>query len=158
LLPPKSAALLDELGLELGDCFVPEQDLAARAVEADRPREIGEALERYRVLLASTDDEVRALARSLDPSLDAAFATLRGNLERHVDKLEKKITSALKRRAQTRVERVARLHALVYPHLVPQERILSLLSFLPRRGFAIVTELLENLAVPCWEHQVIILN
>ncbi|MCH7472719.1 bacillithiol biosynthesis BshC, partial [bacterium] len=116
------------------------------------------ALTRYKEVVHKADLELAGRATALDPSLEASFETLRGNLLRHLEKLEKKITSSLKRRGGELVSRIARLQTLVYPRQSPQERLFSLLSFLPRYGFGIIDTLLDGLAVPSWEHQIIILD
>ena len=97
-------------------------------------------------------DHVALTAGSME-----TFETLRGNLIRHLDKLDKKITGSLKQRSEPRLKRVTALSNMVYPRGEVQERELSLLSFLPRYGFELIDELLERLEFPCWEHQVVVL-
>lgn len=157
LLPQKSAALLDELGLELPDLMVPPQELAGRAAKAQRPEEIEAALREYYEQSSAAEARLRELAVGLDPSLGETFETLRGNFERHLEKLEKKITASLKQKGEALMRRVALLSAQAWPRLGPQERVLSLLSFLPRYGFGLGATLLEQLSVPGWEHQLIVL-
>lgn len=158
LLTDKLAGLSDELGLELTDCFVAPQDLAERVVTGSRPPQVGEALAGYRQAVGEADARLRAVAAELDPTLEQSFETLRGNLERHIEKLEKKITSSLKRQSDVVVGRAMRLHNLVYPLQMPQERALSAVSFLPRYGFGLVQQLIDRLTVPGWEHQLITLE
>lgn len=158
LLPAKSAAQLDELGLELTDCLVPPQDLIARVVDDRLPADIEAELAAYRRQIEEADGRLLSAAVALDPSLEQAFSTLRGNLERHVDKLEKKITSALKHQHETLVQQARRLHNLAYPRMTLQERLLPALSLLPRTGFGLVAQLLDELAVPDWQHRVVILE
>ena len=158
LLTDKLAGVPDELGLELTDCFAAPQDLAERVVAGSRPPQIGDALAGYRQAVSDADARLRAVAAELDPTLEQSFETLRGNLERHIEKLEKKITSSLKRQSDVVVGRATRLHNLVYPLQMPQERTLAALSFLPRCGFGLVQQLIDRLAVPGWEHQVITLE
>lgn len=158
LLSAKSAATLDELGWELGDCCCLQQDLAARAVAGTRPEEIDAALARYRTQMLSADREMELAALRLDPALGETFSTLRGNLERHIEKLEKKITSVLKQRHDTLIHRVATIQTQAFPQLNPQERVLALINFLPRYGNAVLQLLLEQLAPLGWAHTVLILD
>lgn len=158
LLARKQAELLDQLGISLPQCHAVPQDVADLAVSHNRAPEIEQALERYRELITGADQDIERLAVKIDPNLDKTFATLRGNLGKHVEKLEKKITSALKRQNEELLARVARTHTAVYPRLALQERILPLLSFLPRYGFGLVGALTGQLDHLCWEHQVIILD
>jgi bacillithiol synthase len=158
LMPAKSAAALDELGLELADCYCVPQELADRAVAHTRPGDIDAALARYREVLNTADRDVEAHALKLDPALGETFATLRGNLERHVEKLEKKINSALKQRHETLVRRIAAVQTLVYPQLALQERVLGLASFLPRYGPDMLSYLQAQLEPGAWDHRILILD
>ncbi|MBN2083550.1 bacillithiol biosynthesis cysteine-adding enzyme BshC [bacterium] len=158
LLPAKSAQLLAELDLSLPDVLVPPQDLLGRVVNQEMPPEIARALAGYRAAIGGADAELRRVAGELDAGLDQAFATLHGNLERHLDKLEKKIISSLKRRHEGLAQRVTRLSNLVWPRLTAQERVLSVSSFLTGTGFDLIPQLVEELTVPQWVHQTVILE
>ncbi len=158
LLSGKEARLLTELGWELPSLYTVPQDVAARAMEGEVPEELGVALAKYREVLLKADAQLLPLAEKLDPNLAKTFATFRDNLDKHADKVEKKIISTLKSQRQTQLARVEQLHLQVYPMLSAQERVLSVLGFLPRYGFKLVERLLEQITVPNWEHQVIILD
>jgi bacillithiol biosynthesis cysteine-adding enzyme BshC len=158
ILPQRSAELLDQLGLSLADCYCLPEQLAAEAVAADRAGEVDAALLHYRTRIEQAERELEAVACTIDPQLSEPFATLRGNLERHAEKLEKKIVSALKQRHESTLRRLALVQQQVYPRQSPQERVLSALTFLPRHGFGLVRTLLESLDAPSWEHQVLIME
>lgn len=158
LLHGKDAALLDDLGWGVEELFAPRQELEGKAVREDVPQELEQALEQYRAALAGADADVVKHAVEIDPNLGKTFETLRGNLARHADKVEKKITSALKSQRQQLIKRVDKVHGQVYPHHAPQERVLSVLGFLPRYGFRLVERLLDEINVPGWQHQVIKLD
>lgn len=158
LLPAKSATLLHDLGWGLRDMYVPPQDLSARAAARAMPAEIEAALARYRDVLFTADAELRQHAAGLDPSLETTFATLRGNLEHHVEKLEKKITGVLKQQQDALLKRVQLVQAQAYPRQLPQERLLCAASLLPRYGRQLVAQLLQRLEVPAWKHQVLVLE
>jgi bacillithiol synthase len=157
LLPEKSAQTLTEQGWELADLYAPAQEVIKRAVALDKPEELTDALQHYLDTLHSADARLKDLAVNLDPTLEETFDTLRGNLIRHVEKLDKKITGSLKQRSETRIRRVTTVQNQVYPRGHVQERALNLLSFLPRYGFGLLDMLLERLDVPSWEHQVVVL-
>jgi bacillithiol biosynthesis cysteine-adding enzyme BshC len=157
LLPQKSAQTCDELGWQLPDLYRPPEEVIKAAVARDKPEQIAAALEDYLNTLHTADDKLRAVAIELDPSLEETFETLRGNLIRHLEKLDKKITGSLKQRSEARMRKVTALHNQVYPRQQVQERELSLMSFLPRYGFEVVDKLASELKFPCWEHQVVVL-
>jgi bacillithiol biosynthesis cysteine-adding enzyme BshC len=161
LLPRKSAELFDELGWDLADTYALPQELAGRAVSADRPEEVQAAVDEYLAALQGAEARLKALAVKLDPNLEVTFDTLRGNLTRHVETLQKKIDNVLKQRSEARLRRVASVAAQVYPRAggkaAPQERMLGIHAFLPRYGFWLIERLLNDLPVPCWEHEIVIL-
>ncbi len=156
LLPQKSADAIDELGWEVADFYRMRDEVLKAAVALDKPEEIQRALEGYFATIHAADIDLREAVIAFDPTLEESFETLRGNLIRHLDKLDKKITASLKQRGDTRVRRVSTVHNQVYPRNQVQERELSLLSFLPRYGFGLIDELLERLEFPSWEHQVVV--
>jgi bacillithiol synthase len=158
LLPVKSAALLDELGLELDSCYCLPQDFANRAVSSSRPEDLDAALAKYRAVLGSADRDLEMQALAFDPSLAETFATLRSNLERHVERLEKKVTSALKQRHEALLRRAALVQTQAYPQQSPQERVLGFAGFIPRYGAGLIYSLMEQLEAPSWEHRVVILE
>jgi hypothetical protein len=75
--------------------------------------------------------------------------------------LQKKIDNVLKQRGEARLKRLAGAAALVYPRCGgkagQQERMLGLYAFLPRFGFGLIQRLLDELPVPSWEHEVVVL-
>jgi uncharacterized protein YllA (UPF0747 family) len=155
LLSAKTVETLYELGWEVEDLYRPLDDVLKAALALERPEELRDALEGYFTTVQGADAQLRAAAVALDPALDETFETLRGNLIRHLEKLDKKITASLKQRSDSRVRKVTAACNQVYPRQQVQERELSLLSFLPRHGFGLIEELLERLEFPCWEHQLI---
>jgi hypothetical protein len=157
LLPQKSADTLDELGWQLPDLYRLQDEVIKAAVALDRPEEIKAVVEDYFATIHGADTKLREVAVALDPALEETFETLRGNLIRHLEKLDKKITASLKQRSEARVRRVVTVHNQVYPRQQVQERELSLLSFLPRYGFELLGLQLERLEFPCWEHQIVTL-
>ena len=158
LLYPGETGLLDELGWGLAECLVPRDEFAANIANRSRPPGVDEKLAAYRRTVESADAELKQAAVALDPNLEQTFSTLGGNLARHIDKLEKKITAALKRKQAALLDRAGRLADLAYPRGNLQERLLSVVGFLPRTGPGLIEQLLDRLEFPCWEHQVVTLE
>ena len=158
LLTPKLEETLSNLGLGVSDCHIPAEEFEALVARGQRPEELTAMLEEYRRVVDSADAGLLELATGIDPNLEQSFATLRANLGRHVDKLEKKINSSLKRREAALLSRARRLHTHCYPRQTLAERILSVVGYLPRTGPGIIETLLERMEFPSWEHQVITLE
>ena len=109
--------------------------------------------------ITGADSELLELARQLDPTLEQTFATLRGNLDAHADKIEKKITSALKQRSDSLQKRVsARSPRRFIRSTRCRSGCSALPTFLPRYGFGLIDELTGTLPQPAWEHFLAILD
>ena len=81
-----------ELALEIQKNSLPRQLLGEVIVDQDlcTADQVVEALAGYRQAVTEGDARLTAVAAELDPTLEQSFETLRGNLERHIEKLEKK--------------------------------------------------------------------
>ena len=144
LVPQRQAQQLDEFGWELTDTFRPLAALESMAVDSERPQELDEAVRLYLSRLECADAELLEIASSVDPGLEQSFATIRGNILSTAGKLEKKITSALKRHNETITRRSASLHSLAFPGNQLQERVIGYASFLARYGFELTGQLLDQ--------------
>lgn len=158
LLPQRQAQQMDEFGWELGDLYQPLADLEKLAMESLKPDMLDAAIARYMSLLENADKEFLEIACSVDPGLEQSFATIRGNILSTAGKLEKKVTSALKRHNETITRRSMALHNLVYPGNVAQERVIGYASFLARYGFELTDKLLNQLDPLQVHHRVIIID
>ncbi|MCB1220998.1 MAG: bacillithiol biosynthesis cysteine-adding enzyme BshC [Planctomycetales bacterium] len=158
LLSAKHEQQLDEFGWELTELYRPVEELEAMAVEKLRPRGLDEAVATYLETLEKADSALLELALQVDPSLDQSFATIRGNILKTADKLEKKITSSLKRHNETITRRAASLHGLANPGNVPQERVVSYASMLARYGESLTGRLMAQLDPLAAAHRVLIMD
>ncbi|MCB1218096.1 bacillithiol biosynthesis cysteine-adding enzyme BshC [bacterium] len=158
LLTERQAQQLDEFGWELTELYRPQHEVEALAVEKLRPQGLDEAVSSYLQTLEGADSTLLDLALRVDPNLDQSFATIRSNILKTADKLEKKITSSLKRHNETITRRAASLHGLANPGNVPQERVAGYASMLARHGESLTGRLLEQLDPLATEHRVLIMD
>ena len=158
LLARRQIQQLDEFGWELTDLYRPREELEAMAVESLRPRGLDSAVQDYLQRLEGADSELLEIALQVDATLEQSFATIRGNILKTADKLEKKITSALKRHNETITRRAASLHGLAYPGNLPQERVIGYVSCLARYGPELTGRLLEQLDPLDCMHRVLIMD
>jgi hypothetical protein len=93
----------------------------------------------------------------LDPTLRAAADSARGRALHPLDTLYEKATRALKKRDQSRAERLRRSRDALYPGGSFQERGLGLIGPLARHGPGLIDELGERMDVFAKGHQVIFL-
>ena len=138
LVEPQVQSLLDRLGVEIGDLDQPaalEGRLARAALRDDSVR----ALQRVR-------DEIAALSGALAPEaaslgLDAAVQGATRSLAHRVDRLERRIVAAVKRRETAQMRDVATLRAALRPRGGPQERVLNAIPVLSRNGRELLREM-----------------
>lgn len=158
LMTQRHIQQMDEFGWELTDLYRPCQELEAMAVESLRPQGLDEAVAEYMETLEHADDRLLGIAGRVDPNLEQSFATIRGNILKTAEKLEKKITSSLKRHNETITGRAASLHSLANPGNIPQERVVSYASYMARYGHGLSQHLMEQLDPLATAHRVLIMD
>jgi bacillithiol synthase len=92
---------------------------------------------------------------ALDPTLRAAADAARGRALHQVETLHEKATRALKKRDQSRADRLRRTRDALFPGGSLQERGLGLLGALARHGPALLQEVRESLDPWARGHQVL---
>lgn len=135
IMEPHVLRLLEGLGLRPEDAVEPHATLSRLAREALPPA----IRERMRLLRAALDDGVEALAaaaeRESPPLVERDL--LEGHrriLQRRLDRLERRLVAAQKRRLTDAARALAVLQAALRPSGKRQERVLNLLPLLARHG------------------------
>jgi len=157
LVDRKVQRLLRKYQLGLTDCFRGRPRVRAHLTERHLPSRLRRRLEtteaRIERLLASTAQEVSRL----DPTLEGAVDTSRRKMLYQFHKLRGKAARAQVSREQIIDRHLNTLFNHLYPHRGLQERRVNLLSFVARHGQELVGRLLEQVNLPCRDHQVIFL-
>jgi len=125
----------------------PDELHAALLRKAAGP-ELNGALEKARHGMGLLLDELEDAITPLDPSLSGAVGRVRGGGFKGLDKVEKKVRSALRNREQTTFKTLERTLNGICPNGKPQERAHSGLPWICRHG----SELLDGLLAatePC---------
>ena len=120
--------------------------LEARLVREALPPEAAQALAELRERLEQGYGRLAEQAARLDPTLARTVQTARNAALGGTHEIEKKLVASLKRENETLLRQVARARAAVYPRGQPQERVLTLASFLIRYGPALVEALEQEVA------------
>jgi uncharacterized protein YllA (UPF0747 family) len=145
LVEPRVERVLQKFGIELAELMEPGGALESRLVRSQLPDEAARAL---RVLRESIQSGYEALARSateIDPTLTRAVQSTRNQALAGLNETEKKLVQHLKRRQEVELGQLARARAQVLPDNEPQERVLTIASYLGRYGPGLVGELSENM-------------
>jgi bacillithiol synthase len=113
------------------------------------------AFSRVRLSLEKEMTSVEEMLAALDPTLKAAADAARGRALHQVEGLQEKAMRALKKRDQTRADRLRRTRDALMPGGSFQERGLGLVNLLARHGLAVVGDVAQRLDPFARGHQVI---
>ncbi|HJU90329.1 MAG TPA: bacillithiol biosynthesis cysteine-adding enzyme BshC [Gemmatimonadaceae bacterium] len=118
-----------------------ERILARRAL----PRSVSAALERARHRLTEEVEEIaRAVAASDFPLAPEIVKGLEATVRRRLDRFERRVLAAQKRRDQQAAEDIATARAALFPLGRPQERVLNFIPILARHGTPLLDAMLEQ--------------
>jgi uncharacterized protein YllA (UPF0747 family) len=134
LIDEKIGRVLERYGLAPADLAVPSPELAHRVAQDDLPAAVTAALGRLREQLPASYGELRDAAGDVEPTLRRTVENRRNQALLGVDRIEHKLRSALARRNDSALQRLDRAREALYPAGAPQERVLSVASFLAREG------------------------
>ena len=148
IVEPHVRKILDELGAEIPEFRDPhavETKVAREKLSAELQRELSS-------FRTSVDERSGALARALetDPPLvgKSVVEGLRHNLAHRIDRFERRVVAASKRRHSDLMHDAATARGSLFPFGKPQERALSFIPFLVRYG----TKLQEAMLARASEH------
>ena len=154
LVEPAQARALDMEELTLPDLQADPEVLLARWTRIAHPQ-VEEAFTRTREALEREMAVVEQRLSDLDPTLRAATDGARGRALHQIETLHEKATRALKKRDQTRADRLRRTRDALLPGGSFQERGLGLINLVARHGPAVVDDLLARIDPWARGHQVI---
>jgi bacillithiol synthase len=148
LVEPRVDRVLQKFNIELNDLLEPAGALEARLVRSQLPDEAAGALEALRRAVETGYEALARSAAEVDPTLSRPVQGTKNQVLAGLQDIEKKLVQHLKRRQEVELGQIAKARTLVLPENQPQERVLTIASFLARYGPALVTELSE--AIEAW--------
>jgi len=138
--------LMERYGLGLEALDGKPGELEARLLREALPAATVEALAGLRRELAERYERLGRDVAAIDPTLERTVQSARNAALAGTQEIEKKLVASLKRDNETLVRQIARARAAVYPQGQPQERVLTLASFLVRYGPGLVDALDREVA------------
>ena len=138
--------VLKKHGLKPEDFNEPPGALEARLARADMPAELAEELEQLREDVATRFQRVSGEVQQIDPTLERTVESARNAALASTHEIEKKLVASLKRSQGTVASQLARARSALAPNGKPQERVLTLASFLARYGTSLLTEIETEVA------------
>jgi uncharacterized protein YllA (UPF0747 family) len=145
VLEPHVQRILARHALDVDDLRAPHAVLA-RLVHERLPDDVRVALARYRSALDEAAEAfARAVATTTPPIIPEGVATgARNSIAHRLDRLERRVIAAEKRRHQALVRDVDTAGASLFPLGKPQERVLNLMPMLARHGMPLFHEMLDR--------------
>jgi bacillithiol biosynthesis cysteine-adding enzyme BshC len=156
LVEPAQARALEAEDLKLTDLQADPEGLLARWARDAYP-EVESAFARAREAVGRELTSVESTVAALDPTLRAAADAARGRALHQIETLHEKSIRALKKRDQTRAERLRRTRDALCPGGALQERGLALVGLIARRGELVIDEVRERMDPWATGHQVLYL-
>ncbi len=150
------ARALEAEGLSLRDLEPDPESLLARWAQEAYP-EVEAAFSRARERLETGLQGVEEVLAGLDPTLRAAASGARGRALHQLETLQEKSTRALKKRDQTRADRLRRSRDALFPGGGLQERGLGLIGLLARHGLGVLEHVGSEMDPWARGHQVLYL-
>jgi len=138
--------LMQRYGLGLEALDGKPGELEARLVRESLPPE---ATESFGTLRQEIEVRYAGLARvvsAVDPTLERTVQSARNAALVGTQEIEKKLIASLKRESDTLLRQISRARDAVYPRGEPQERVLTLASFLIRYGPGLLDALGDEVA------------
>ncbi len=148
LVEAKVDKVLEKYGLQPADLGVSEGELTSRVARQDLPSSAVEALAAVREAVTRRYAALQAEAVAIDRTLERTVENARNQALVGVTELEKRLVAAVRRGSDTALQQVARARDQLFPFGEPQERVLSVVSFLARHG----REVLDVIAAAAREH------
>ncbi len=132
------------LGLEAFDGRPGE--LEARLVRESLPPEAEGSFAELRREIEARYARLAEVVAHVDPTLERSVQSARNAALAGTHEIEKKLVASLKRENETVIRKIVRARAAVYPRGQPQERVLTLASFLIRYGPGLLDALEREVA------------
>ena len=138
--------LLQRHGLALDVLDGKPGELEARLVRESLPPEAAESFGTLRQEIEARYAGLARVVSAVDPTLERTVQSARNAALAGTQEIEKKLIASLKRESETLLRQISRARDAVYPRGEPQERVLTLASFLIRYGPGLLDALGDEVA------------
>jgi bacillithiol biosynthesis cysteine-adding enzyme BshC len=146
IVEPRVDRVLGKFGIALEELLGAEGVAEARLVRDQLPVEVTRPLARLREVIEAEYEALAVGAAGVDPTLEKSVLGSRGHALHGLQEVEKKVLQHLKRRRETELGQLTRARLAVRPGGRPQERVLTIGSFLARLGPPLLDALLVEIA------------
>jgi uncharacterized protein YllA (UPF0747 family) len=146
IIEAKIEKILTKHGLTPADFATKPGELEARFAQADLPPELAASLEQLRADVEQRYARISGEVQQLDPTLERTVLSARNAALAGTNEIEKKLVASIKRSQGTLLSQLTRARNALLPGGKPQERVLTIASFLARYGATVVDEVAAEVA------------
>src|SRR5258705_4592788 len=125
----------------VADCDGEPATHAISIAKAGLPPELRDAVNALRADIESRLARISSEVQLLDPTLERTVQSARNAALAGTHEIEKKLVASLKRTQGTLVSQLVRARAALMPDGKPQERVLTIASFLARYGDSLLDQI-----------------
>jgi bacillithiol biosynthesis cysteine-adding enzyme BshC len=158
LLDYRAAKLMERYALSWPLIFDGEEGIASAISRRLVPESIGHAFQRASTAVHSALEELSRELEAFDPTLKAALARSRSKIAYQFSKIEAKTAREALRRNDRAMRETKFLAGLLYPQKHLQERLYTILPFVAKHGFDLVSRLYDNVRLDCPDHQTMVIS
>jgi len=133
--------ILSKHGLTLADFDGQPGALETRIAKAELPPDLAESLKALRDDVEARFARLSGEVQQVDPTLERTVQSARNAALAGTHEIEKKLVASLKRTQGTLVSQLVRARAALMPDGKPQERVLTMMSFLARYGGSLLDQI-----------------
>jgi len=133
--------ILSKHGLTPADFDGQPGALETRIAKAELPPDLAESLKALRDDVEARFARLSSEVQQVDPTLERTVQSARNAALAGTHEIEKKLVASLKRTQGTRVSQLVRARAALMPDGKPQERVLTIVSFLARYGGSLLDQI-----------------
>ena len=138
--------VLSKHGLTPADFNEQPGALESRLAKADLPPDLAASLDELRADVESRFARISGEVQQFDPTLERTVESARNAALAGTNEIEKKLVASLKRTQGTVVSQLSRARAALAPLGKPQERVLTIASFLARYSGSLLDEIDREVA------------
>jgi len=142
VLDRRSQQNLQRLDLELEDIFLPLHQLHNKWVQKNQG--IATSLSDEKAMMRGIFDRIGLYSYKIDKSLEASSKATLHQIEKRIDRLEKKLINAAKRNHQISIDQITNLKQRLFPKGVLQERVQNIASLYVNYGDDFIASLVEG--------------
>ncbi len=157
LIEEKFERILEKYQLNISDVFRGVEHVRKKVIELVSEVNIDEMFNEAKQCINDQLNEMKFGINYIDSTLISSLENTRQNIEQNLFSLKEKITQGQQRKHEIALRQVEKVVNHIYPKKNFQERELNIIYFLNKHGLNLVQDLMSEVKIDEFKHQIIIL-